>query len=267
MMNLPPLDFAHRPSPFTADMGRVGLGNTDGHRVTTPNLDITGRFIGPEEQALAKRFADLVWCVKLEDVLNLATDRTAPPRNLGDYRLAPIVAKVYRHSSLPGGSYVTEPYGIEFDYKGKGQPPYLDSSFAVGLVYRDRLSAVAAAHHTPEGHLRIVQIQSVAPPAKAPKDKYASGLHGGFLWRDTLVETWIGIANELGVSHVEILGGMNNKWRDDTGLYAQRDAGLIAGYDRVAKRMGFTFDEESSNWSRYLSPPESPPFDFAIVTP
>ncbi len=250
----------------TATLAAIELTDTaTGDVPIIPQVDAHGRYAGPEERALAATFYDSVWAIDLDEVLHLQTDRAKPPRNLGDYKLAPLRTKTYRHSSLPTASWVEQPYGIEFSYRGKKDaPPYLDSSFAIGLCYKDRLSAVAAAHLTPEGALRIVQLQSVSPPVKNPEtkpavstaqqitlaNKYESGLHGGFLWRQTLVQSWIKLAGELGIPTVEIQGWKNNKWREPAAGEdrAEIQRRLWTSHDGVAESMGFVFDPASNNW-------------------
>jgi hypothetical protein len=199
--------------------------------------------------------------VEVGDVLRLAPGRQAPPRNLDDYELVALEtkAKNYRHSSKTATG-LAEVSGVNFNYKGMGTKPYLDKSFAVGLVYRGTLSAVAAAGIKQDRHLSIAQLQSVAPPANPDKGvgKYDSGLHGGFLWRDTLVQAWTEIARKLGVSVLEVQGAVNNRWlgdEDDSDDYVEWYERFIKGYDEVAERMGFTQNDDK-NWELDISPAE-----------
>lgn len=202
---------------------------------------------GPEERALVENFSSIVDRIKLADILELAPGRTKPPRSMGRYRLVPlkIGSSRFKNSAAIGAMHAEEMPGVRFDYNGEKMSPWLDTSIAIGLVYEGTLSAVAGAHTTQDGHLRIKQIQCVAPPPDSERgiDKYSSGLHAGFLWRPTLVRAWLRIAEELDISTVEILGARNN-------IYSNQPGGLkrlLAGYDRVATDMGFT-KNEAGNW-------------------
>ncbi len=75
--------------------------------------------------------------------------------------------------------------------------------------------------------------------------KFHTGLHGGFYWRDTLVQAWMNLAPCLGVDTIEIQGAEMNRWND-----GYRIANLLLGYDKVAERMGFESNEGSRIWTR-----------------
>ncbi|HEX5455843.1 MAG TPA: hypothetical protein VFW77_00570 [Candidatus Saccharimonadales bacterium] len=205
-------------------------------------------YFGPEEKALFEDFSSVVERMELTDAIELAPGRTKPPKSLGRYQLVPlkIESSQFTNSAVSAAMRVEEIAGVKFSYEGKrNQAPWLDTSFAIGLVYEDTLSAVAGAHTTPDGHLRIKQLQCVAPPPDSDKgiDKYSSGLHAGFLWRHTLVRAWLQLAEELGISTVEILGATNN-------VYSNQPENLprfLVGYDTVAADMGFT-KNEAGNW-------------------
>lgn len=204
-------------------------------------------YFGPEEKALVENFSAMVNSVELGDVLELAPDRAKPPKSMDKYRLVPLNIEYgqYTNSAMAAAMRIEDVAGVRFNYNGDNRPPWLDTSYAIGLVYDGTLSAVAGAHTTKEGHLRISQLQCVAPPPDPKKgiDKYSSGLHAGFLWRPTLVRAWIQLAEELGISTVEILGAVNNP-------YSNRSENLerfLIGYDKVAEDMGFTKNEDG-NW-------------------
>lgn len=206
-------------------------------------------YFGPEERSLVEGFSDLVDQMELSEVLELAPDRTKPPKSLDRYRLAPLKIEhsQYTNSAVTAASRIDDVPGVKFDYNGNNIPPWLDTSFAIGLAYEGTLSAVASAHTTPEGYLRIAQIQAVAPPPDQEKgiDKFSSGLHGGFLWRHTLVRAWLQLAQQLGVKKVEILAASNNEWANSN--QPKNHKRFLAGYDQVAQDLGFT-KNDNGNW-------------------
>jgi hypothetical protein len=206
------------------------------------------------EQGLKSRFETLVAQLRLEDLLQLEPGRKAPPKNLGDYALIALTAKGDLNSESSTGYHDWETAAeVHYNYGINNGRPYLDSGAAIALVYRGTVSAIGGAKITPEGHLQIVQLQGVNKDASDPQKKYKTGLHGGFYWRDTLVEAWASIARSLDVSVVEIQAAVNSKWSSPT-----RDTALREGYDTVAARMGFIADPDTHNWQRFLEPPLDP---------
>lgn len=207
----------------------------------------------PKEKALIAGFADSLLQVSLQDILHLLPERRVP-RNLGNYQLVPIRANfdIERTSVSPAYS-VAIPMGIATNYRKDGGKPYLDASLGIGLVFKNTLAAVAAARVDDEGRLQIVQIQDVtAKDPTDPKQRLKSGLHGGFYWRDTLVQAWMKIALTHGIGTVEIQSAQNSRWMSDA-----RKAQLEAGYDHVAQRMGFVTNPDTKNWSMTLASPSN----------
>lgn len=206
------------------------------------------RELRPEELALLEEFEAHVNSLDLSDLLHLQPGRK-PPKNLSEYSLAPITSKTDILSDrLPGGK-IKIPDGVACQYGSEGGLPVLDTSSAIGLVYRDTLVAVAGAYITDDGNLEIAQLQCVTKDASDPKKKYRTGLHGGFYWRDTLVQAWMEIAAILEADTLSIQGAENNRW-----ISRERRMHLVKGYDMVAKRMGFTYHHGTGNWHIQLRP-------------
>jgi hypothetical protein len=193
----------------------------------------------PNEQDTAERrlkdgFSALVERLDLPALIQLTPDRVKLPRNIGDYSLAPVVSSNPKnHSSESPATSVDMPDNVTPHYGFEGKRPYLDAGLAIGLIYRDTLAAVASACTTNIGNIRIVQLQGVYRTESRAKN-YKSGLHGGFLWRETLVRAWIEVGSQLGTPALEIQGSRNNRW-----IALAKSERLWQGYDRVAKGMGF----------------------------
>ncbi|OGL38937.1 hypothetical protein A3J32_00230 [Candidatus Saccharibacteria bacterium RIFCSPLOWO2_02_FULL_46_7] len=207
------------------------------------------------EQRLVTEFDDLVGELALNQIVHLVENRTSLPKNLRLYGLVPF-------SSKKNGTCSTlETSAWSYNWLNGIIPPtelpYLDTGLAIGLTFKGRLSAVAGAGiNRDEKALQIKQIQGTvvvdreecANEAERRSRYKMSGLHGGILWRDTLVEAWIEIARRLGIELVQIRGAANNGYRTEV-----RKDRLIKGYDIVAYRMGFQYDEETLNWFRTTS--------------
>lgn len=210
------------------------------------------------EKVLRDDFVDMVDALKLPDILHVLPDRNAP-RNLDDYRLTPITPskKFDMASSMTEAAYAaTLAVGVVTNYRYEGGPPYIDTSYAVGLVFNDELSAVASAGIIGAGILRIKQVQAVS--GHTGEARYHSGLFGGFDWRATLVEAWRELAPDIGASALQIQGSRNNPWRRKmTGIknvdikteIAAEQQRFDVAYDGLAKRLGFTYDKKTGNWS------------------
>jgi hypothetical protein len=226
--------------------GSIGL---ETFHPATPNAvpRRTLRYNGREEYQLKRDFAGLVEDIDIKDVLMLQPNRNIP-KNIGNYRLVPITSVEENiHSSKPAEIGIKLPGDVRCNFREPGGTPWLDSSLGIGLAYKDELRALAAGGLAPDGHLNIVQLQVVDFKASDPKLKYKSGLHNGFFWRDTLVMTWMKIAEAVDVGSVEIQGAVNNRWVSDSRLNV-----LMQGYDGVAERMGFALNNATNNW---LAPP------------
>lgn len=205
-----------------------------------------------KDAALRALFPRLLGELAFTDVMVLADGRRAP-RTLGEYSLAPIISsESATHATYYPAQYdFSLPRGVQTNYKTWGSRPYVDTGLAVGLVYKDELTALAAAAVNHDGALMIKQLQAVTMKAHDPGTKYKTGLHSGILWRDTLVRTWTTIAERMSMSHIGVQAGANNTW-DATGKVSL--ATLIAGYDEVAKRMGFSRDPSSRDWLKRILP-------------
>lgn len=238
-------------TPVLSALHQLKKGNFQ--NLLLEHSDSPSHFHGMQEQLLTSIFPELVSNLNIEDVLRMQPGRKIP-KNLGDYRLIAITStRKMSHSSLSAGSTVTIEDGVECNYGFNGKP-YLDSGYAIGLVYRDALAAVAGAHIAEDGQLRVVQIQAVDTRAGDPKQKFKTGLHSGFYWRDTLVQAWMNLAPQLGVEEVEIQYSENNFWFNET----RRDR-FVTGYDAVAQRMGFAQRIDSKNWVHRLGINEAEP--------
>lgn len=205
------------------------------------------------DPVLRKWFGAIVEELSLDDVLVLAEDRVAPPQNMADYCLVPVVALDAEQPSLIGaGSNVAVPEGVETNYQINGGLPYLDTGLAVGLVYRDELCALAGGCITPDSELYIMQLQAVTNKAGDARLKYKSGLHNGFYWRDTLVEAWDRIARRLQLGELRLQSAAHNAWANPEKAGYER---FVRGYDEVAERMGFTLDPALNDWVRPVDVP------------
>lgn len=197
-----------------------------------------------EEEELADKFGNLVDGLSIEEVIHLEPGRKVP-KNLDDYQFVPITSAAGSKSTIVAGSSLKIRPDVICNYGSIGGKPYLDCSYALGMTYRGTLAAVAGVHITDKGKLRIVQLQGVNADASHPKKKYKTGLHGGFYWRDTMVQAWINMAENLSVGGVEIQGAEINSW-----LNPSRRPQLVKGYDKVAQRMGFIFNHGTGCWQQ-----------------
>ncbi len=205
-----------------------------------------------KDQALLNNFPYLLGRVSLIDSLHLVGNKV--PRKIELYKLVPLVPREYGSGRTTFNSTCyncADVEGVAFNFIGTGGRPFLDTAVAIGLAYNGTLTAVAGAYITQENKLRIEQLQSVNAKsnnpdteADGPKAKYKTGLHGGFRWRDTLVQAWMGIAYQLGVDTVEIQSAQNNGYSGQ--LEDNNHLGIA--YDETAIRMGFSQVIETHNW-------------------
>ncbi|MGB4759052.1 MAG: hypothetical protein WBP26_03260 [Candidatus Saccharimonadales bacterium] len=136
------------------------------------------------------------------------------------------------------------PEGVTF-YPGQAwNRVFFDAGTAIGLTHQSRLLAVGAAGINMSGDLLIKQLQDVTGVRRFVRDPdggshrvrnkeyYRTGLHSGFLWRDTLVRAWRHVAEmQPSKPFVHLRSNENSPWPNviDAGGY---------GYDDVAQRNG-----------------------------
>jgi hypothetical protein len=227
-----------------ADPMMVALMDPSQRRIIRSGQTILPKYQGPEEARLRRQFRGLVVNTALPQILQPLPDRQLPS-SVSDYALVPVHAKDRNsHSSDDAGKAIVVPRYIKTNYRSEGELPYLDAGLAIGLAFREELVALAAAGMALNGALRIVQIQGVTMNAAAKsKERFKSGLHGGFAWRDTLVAAWLRIGECIGVEKVEIVSAANNAW-----YRKGRVRQLQQGYNHVAERMGFSRDKKTGDW-------------------
>lgn len=202
--------------------------------------DLTTAFPELLEHASAK-FAELV----------VPASPQRRPANLNRYRLTPLYT--------PDGKQLTAPEdtSVEVTYKEQlgehlvyfGPHVYVDERRAIGLVYDNKLIAIAAATVTEQSTLLITQLQDVTGVRKRLDQEayYRTGLHNGFLWRDTLVRIWEEIATEIGSPDVAIQSHLNSPW-----TAVRRDG--KAAYDDVAARMQYEPPiTKGENWTKRMT--------------
>jgi hypothetical protein len=125
---------------------------------------------------------------------------------------------------------------------------YMDTGLAIGLVHKDFVIGIAGAsldNTNPRSRLTVKQIQSwgVKPESRdAYKD---SGLHGGFLWRHTMVRAWAQLAINNGIQEIAIQGASNNSSAHPSGPSFPR---FLNRYDQVAQDLGFKLELSSGNF-------------------
>jgi hypothetical protein len=219
-------------------------------RHETPH-DILDR-TAESKQKLYSAFAPVVGRIALPELVIMHESRKEP-RSLGQFSLLPFIGKPGRGvNGAPGENY-SLPAGVRATYgTGGNNRPYLDAEFSLGLLRNDWLVALAASDIDPDGNIFIKQIQDVSgTSSKYGRTKrgehFKTGLHDGFLWRDTLIAGWIQTAldSEIG-DKVLIQGSFNNYWLDRVPA-----AQLEKAYDHVAGRMGFV-ENEKRNWEAEL---------------
>lgn len=196
------------------------------------------------EEKLLSEFEPLLTGVNLQEIAVPAPGR--PIRGIEHFDLVPVVhTREVKSSGTRAGYNVSVPEGIRLTYSdrfGDTGMPHIDSSRAIGLVYQEHLIAVSAAEVDQGGRLTVVQIQDVTSVKKtAGKPYYETGLHNGMLWRDTLVKAWEALGHEIGATGVAIQSNQNSFWTEVRHANGR-------GYDDLAQRLGYTFDEESKNW-------------------
>lgn len=205
------------------------------------------------DKYLRTYFPDAVEGLDIDELFVIQPGRK-PPRSLQQFRLIPIVAsrRGVRTSLTGTASHVKVPPDIRTTYHSPGGKPYLDTSLAIGLVRGDWLVAIAGGGLDGYGQLKIVQIQDVSGTNSEdatgdPRQRFRTGLHDGFLWRDTLVNAWEEIGRNMRVSdRLVIQGGKNNEW------FTINRHPHHPAYDGVAERMGFEKGPDG-NWTRPIA--------------
>ncbi len=202
---------------------------------------------GPEGR-INDHFPEIVDGLVLPDLAVVSKTRD-DIRDLDKFRLIPLIPNynALNHPSMdPIGYDVKLPRNVTCNYE-LSHRPYLDTRNALGLVYDDRLIAVAGAGiRRYDQTLLIKQIQDVSGVTKllaTKKEFYSTGLHNGMDWRQTLVRGWEQIAVDLGLNKIAIQGHKNSHWS------AVQDNGYAA-YDGVAAAMGYI--PKSNNWTKKL---------------
>jgi hypothetical protein len=262
------LDVATDPSVEPAKNGlfrRLAIGL--GFALYPPQIMdemITAKGQTRTEQSLVANFPAMLGRVSFEDSLHMDMAENGQPRKIprtiDRYRLAPIMPPRSMSADKTASrakEFCVLPNDVRAEYPNSStDKPFMDTLLGTGLVYDDRLVAVAGAcvgvlriGKTRHDALTIKQLQAVHAKPVTPKDKFKTGLHSGILWRDTLVQTWQGIAEELGIGHLVIQGAVNNHWTDPERADYPR---FVAGYDQVAERNGFV-PLSTGNWHKRLS--------------
>lgn len=187
--------------------------------------------------------------------------------DLSKFGLVPLIGRgtlrTGGSSAVPSGRDYDLPRrvtGLYSDGTEDSHKPYLDTGIALGLTYReDRLFSRSSGLRAIMGicgnefdQFEIRQLQAV-DNVSGPQ---VPGLNNGFKWRDSLVSLGDHVAAEAGAGEIVIQSAENNEYlkklspgSDD---YIKRKTSLKIGYDRVAKRMGYTKDSRTGNWVKSL---------------
>ena len=206
------------------------------------------------EERLAAEFSRTVGTLDVGSLAVMQANRKRP-RSLDLFHFAPLRGiSPLRRSLVAMGYNVAMPEGVcgtyvHGGYRGNEGRPYVDTQCGIGLVRDDWLVAVASAGQKDERTLQLVQLQDVSSTGSdsgAPKKAHhRTGLHDGFLWRDTLVTAWEATAREIGYDTMLITAGQNN-------LHAAiNNQAFCPGYDGVAERMGYQ-RQLDGDWSKEL---------------
>ena len=202
----------------------------------------------PLDAELRRSFQPLLNGISFQDIATPSGEK--PIAHPDKFRLVPLLSHTPDSPTLqPAGFDNQAPLDIRQTYPGTSVGmPYLDTRQAVGLVYGDWLVALAAAGiQTADGVLEIRQIQDVTG-VKRETDKrafYRTGLHNGFSWRQTLVKAWQEIGKGMGAKTIAVQSHTNSFW-------APVKKFGKAGYDDVAKAMGYTQNPFTEDWHKDL---------------
>lgn len=193
-------------------------------------------------------FEEVVGHTSFHETAVIAAGRKIP-KSLDEFSFVPLTYRTPRpgNSLASGFDQAHIPDGIKTTYDGKlGRKPWLDTRFAIGIARNDWLVAVGGAGVDTDGALKITQLQDVSGTSGADrKARFKTGLHDGFLWRDTLVTAWGAVAMGLAIGdHLTIQSGDNNPWR-------KLSKHPFPQYDETAQRMGF-MQLPNGNWQKGL---------------
>jgi hypothetical protein len=195
-------------------------------------------------------FEESVENLSIHEIAVIPTGRKRP-RSLDQFSFIPLT---YRPPENPCSmqmalDHAHVPPGVRTSYPGYGNStPFLDTSFAIGLARNNWLVALGSAGVIEKGYLKIVQLQDVSGTSRAKDAKlhYSTGLHDGFLWKDTLVAAWSAIALGLEIGdRLSIQSSDNNTW-------AKNSARTLPHYDEVAQRLHFTRNTPKDDWCKLL---------------
>jgi len=205
--------------------------------------------ISETEQRLAETIQDIVAELPLPELLALQPERNIP-RSIGEYSLTIVRAKsplIRTSAGCPGFNNVVTTPGVKVRYDTKDGQPFLDSKFAIGLVYRDTLAAIGSAQlDAHENGFLVTQLQAVNT-APGLRDRFATGLFAGFYWPDTLINAWSATGEALDLPDMTVLGAKNNTWT--RGAHPMRLTRFVETYDHAAQRLGFV-EAADGNWIR-----------------
>lgn len=189
------------------------------------------------EQKLIRRLPDLVVGLG-EGVIRLTENCHKLPKELPLYGFTSFVdPRPINWTMEPlGGSYN---WPMDIILPQSPELPYFDAALAIGLTYKKRLEAIAAAGIDDRNHepiLQIVQMQGyVEIDENLGRDRYKdSGLHGGLAWPDTLLSAWIKAAKQIGFTRVGMVSAANSSNSNGCNIAKRRKQ-----YDEVALRAGF----------------------------
>lgn len=233
--------YYHKPFPSSYAKDLPFYANDNNSLGEMPNAVIKSGL----EKLLSDRFFELVADISVTSTAISLPGRTIA--NIDDYRLVPMSssAEPNEWSSVHGGYLEQIEDGVSLTYPSIQGRPFLDSLFAIGLVYRDHLIAVGGAIVTQSNELLIRQLQDVTGVRKNPDSNnyYKTGLHNGMEWRLTLIKVWEEIGERLGADDILVQSARNSIW--PTVIKSG-----YTSYDGSAKSLGYKYDPASGNWRK-----------------
>jgi hypothetical protein len=198
------------------------------------------------EQTLRADFTSILGGLSLADFARYTSQSDAEQAQVpaSEYTLAPIIGKLNERSTAPVG--YENRIKIHDAWRHSGE--YLDAGVAIGLVFKKKLIALAAAGVTRTGDICIAELQAASAVLE---QEYKAGLYGGMRWTDTLVLGWEEVARKLGIDNSQILPARDTQW---WGASEDLDLRLRIKYDRTAKRLGYSIGALGI-WERSLATP------------